>query len=94
VRRVSWIFAQRLALAVELAHQRDHLRHLHGVGEASAATAASRRLALARCPKLRDQARLLELTDGPKHLPHENCGRCIGHEKIRRARRHQLDPER
>jgi len=66
---------QRLALAVELAHQRDHLRHLHGVGEASAATAASRRLALARCPELRDQARRVT-----EYLP-----RSERHSRSRRA---------
>src|SRR6476646_10328537 len=34
------------------------------------------------------------LADGPEDLPHEHRGRRVGREKIRRARRHQLDPER
>src|SRR5262245_5890267 len=52
---------QRLALSVQLAHQCDDFGHLHGVGEATAATATCRDLALARRSQLGDQARLLKL---------------------------------
>jgi hypothetical protein len=85
---------QRLPLSMQLAHQRDHFRHFLSVGEAPASTAACRDLALARRSQLGNQVRLLKLADGPKDLPHEHCGRGVGREEIRRARRHQLDPER
>src|SRR5262249_61064408 len=69
------------------------LRILPSMREATAATSPCRDLALACGSQLGDHTRLLKLTDSPKDLPHEHCGRGVGREEIRRARRHQLDPE-
>ena len=45
---------QQLALPVQFARRRDHLRHLLSIGEAPTASATGRDLALARGPKFRD----------------------------------------
>ena len=57
---------QRLPLSVQLAHQRDHLRHLLSIRETTAAASTCRDLALPRRSQLGNQVRLLKLADGPR----------------------------
>src|SRR5262249_58227099 len=66
-----------------------------GVSERSSSLAPSLTLplALASCCEFRNSTRLLELSDGSKHLPHQNGGRGFLREKNWSGRGNDREPE-